>query len=245
MKPTTLLCGVALALASASCSRQDPVAPSLPQVQKGSRKITGRVVLEGTPPEMKERLVTCDPGPGKPKIAIKDLTVRTSADGGLADVYVYIKDGPRGSGAAEPAVVLDQVGCAFAPHALAVQIGQPIKMRNSDPTFHNIHWDTSKNPSVNASFLPAPAAEQVRAFSAAEFIPIRCDVHEWMKSTIAVFDNPFFAVTDAEGRFEIQNLPPGTYTLTTYHPYYGEGKPQQLTVSDTDGQASFTYAAGK
>lgn len=215
---------------------------ALPQVEKGTASISGIVTLEGGPsaaPPMKSEMVSCNPAPGSPKMAHVDRTVRVSKGGGLADVYVFIKNGPKGSGKAETPKVLDQVDCFFEPHALGLQIGQPLRIRNSDPTFHNVHWDPKLNPPINVGFSPSPnSPERVVALQNAEFLAVRCDVHPWMQSTIGVFDNPFFAVTDADGRFTIQGLPAGTYTLTTHHPFYGPGESVQITVPPATSQAS-------
>jgi predicted dehydrogenase len=83
-----------------------------------------------------------------------------------------------------------------------------------------------------------------RTFSQAEvMIPVRCDVHGWMEAYIGVQDHPYFAVTGEDGSYEIDNLPPGTYTIETWHEQYGT-QTQQVTVAESaDATADFTYSA--
>jgi hypothetical protein len=229
------------------CSREDPAPPEeLPQVQRGTAVLTGRVTLLGTPPAPKQTTIACDPRPDARQMVHTDKTIVVSPTGGLADVYVYIttRDGAalKGSGKSEAPKVLDQVDCYFVPQALAVQIGQPIRIRNSDPTFHNVHWDPKLNRAVNLGFPPAPnAPERVIALAHAEFMAVRCDVHPWMTSSIAVFDHPFFATTDADGNFRIEGLPPGTYQVTAYHAHYLQATIQTFTVSDAPARIDFQY----
>lgn len=232
------------------CSDPAPVLPDLPQVAKGPGRVTGTVTLTGTPPVMKSQIVACDPRPGATRKEIKDNTVLVSPNGGLADVYVFVKsaaDGRslKGSGATETPLILDQLDCLFTPHALAIQVGQRLRIRNSDPTFHNVHWDPKLNATVNFGFTPGPnSGERVVALTAAEFFSVRCDVHPWMRSSIGVFDHPFFTVTAPDGTFTLTGLPPGTYTLTTWHPVYAYGQDITITLDDNPAPtttANFTY----
>jgi hypothetical protein len=241
----------AAAVALPGC-KQDPapLVPELPQVERGPGRITGTVRFIGTPPPRKSQIVACDPRPDAARKEIVDNAVVVSDSGGFADVFVFVKstaDGRplKGSGAAEPPLILDQIDCLFTPHALAIQVGQRLRIRNSDPTFHNVHWDPKLNRAVNFGFTPAPTSgERVVALTAAEFFSVRCDVHPWMNSHIGVFDHPFFATTAPDGTYEINGLPPGTYTISTWHPVYGDGTDQQVTVSATAEavRSDFTYA---
>lgn len=244
------LCVVMLALIG--CDKSQPAAPAMPQVARGKGSIVGQVRFKGKVPAAERKFCECDPSPGAPKIEHVDRTVAVSKDGGLADVYVYVKGGPngpiRGSGQAEPAAILDQKNCDFEPHALAVQIGQPVRIRNSDPTFHNVHWASTKNREENLPFQ-GNSGEQIRAFAAPEFMSVKCDVHKWMSSSIGVFENPFFAVTDGEGKFKIAGLPAGTYTVGIWHEYYQDvdaaGKAIEQTVTVGEGgeaTAEFTVS---
>jgi plastocyanin len=97
-------------------------------------------------------------------------------------------------------VILDQQGCMYTPPVIALQVGQPLRMRNSDETLHNVH----PRPTVNTGFnvgQPRKGMETDKKFDKPEtFFPVSCDVHPWMRSYIAVFSHPFFTVTK-DGRF--------------------------------------------
>ena len=96
------------------------------------------------------------------------------------------------------------------PHVQGVMVGQKVKIVNSDPTLHNIHAHAKANPEFNQG-QPFQGMEMEKMFDKAEvMIPFRCDVHPWMASYMGVLDHPFFAVSKADGSFEIANLPPGT-----------------------------------
>jgi uncharacterized protein (DUF2141 family) len=89
--------------------------------------------------------------------------------------------------------------------------------------------------------MPIPNMEIEKTFDDVEIFKIKCDVHPWMSSWVGVFDNPFFAVTDADGSFELAGLPAGTYTVVAVHEKYGE-KPTEVTVGDGEaGTADFAY----
>jgi hypothetical protein len=187
--------------------------------------IAGRVTFTGTAPagtpiEMDEPVCqakhTTPPTRGGAKVA---------ADGGLADVFVYLKTGP-GTTMTFPAPteqeVLDQVGCIYVPHVLGLQTGQPILVRNSDAVLHNIN---STGGSANRGFnrsQPTAGLEMTERFTAPEvMIPVRCDVHGWMEAFIGVTSHPYHAVTDQSGSFTLPNVPPGDYEVEAWHELFG------------------------
>ncbi len=154
-------------------------------------------------------------------------------DGKLANVYVYIKSGPPAAMSATapiPApVVMDQIGCKYVPHVIALLRGGSVEFRSSDGTMHNIHtMPTGGNPTIDISQGPK-GTPQIKQFNQPEeMMPVRCNNHPWMNAFINVSATPFFSVTDAEGRFSIDGLPAGTYTLGAVHEKMGE---QTITVT--------------
>ena len=168
-----------------------------------------------------------------------------SEDGGVQNAFVYLENPPEHDGTVpEDAAVLDQLGCAYAPHVLGVRVGQPLDITNSDQTIHNIRSFSRKNRAFNNA-QPAGAKKRTKLFKQVEMpIKMKCDFHPWMTAYIFVVDHPFFAVTDETGAFEIDDVPPGEYTLVTVHEKYGE---QKVAVTVTDGagaNALFTYVPG-
>jgi plastocyanin len=144
--------------------------------------------------------------------------------GHLANVFVYVKDGLGGHTFDIPkeAVTLDQSGCKYHPHMLGVMAGQDVKIVNSDPTTHNIHPTPKDNREWNESQPPSSAPLDKNFAREEILLPVKCNQHPWMKMYINVVKNPFYAVSGADGKFEIKGLPPGDYTLAFVHERYPE-----------------------
>ena len=139
-------------------------------------------------------------------------------------------------------MTIDQKGCQYYPHVNAVMVGQPLEIKNDDATLHNIH----AMPNVNSQFnegQPVQGMVSTKKFDKVEMTPfkIKCDVHGWMKSYMAVMPHPFYAVSQANGSFTIANLPPGQYTVVAWHEKYGQQE-QKVTVGAKESKAlSFTF----
>jgi plastocyanin len=132
-------------------------------------------------------------------------------------------------------VALDQHGCMYQPHVLGVMAGQKIDIKNSDTTNHNIHPLPQTNQEWNES-QPPGSDVKVQSFPRQEvMIPVKCNIHPWMRSYIGVVSHPFFAVTGDDGTFTIKGLPPGTYTIETWHEKYGT-QDQQITVGPKESK---------
>lgn len=218
------------------CNRGDdnPTPVTKPVVAAGKGTLAGTVKFDGQPPAPRriEQATpqTCHPG-ARP---IYDDSIIVDPDGGLRNVVVYVADAPAVEPApAGPAAVLDQANCQYAPHVLAVRVGRPVTVRSSDPTLHNVHSRTGLNRSFNLAFRTS-GEERTMTFAKPEAGPpveVRCDVHQWMRAYVAVFDHPFFAVSSDGGRFGLAGLPAGTYTLVAWHERFGE-KRRQVTVGE-------------
>jgi hypothetical protein len=213
--------------------------PSAPPAPLGSGVIRGKVLYNGTPPtpEVSER--PCHSGPVK----VTDESVVVSAAGEFANVIVYLEEPPATSdGSSLEPKLLDQVNCVYSPHVLALQTNQKLRVRSSDATLHNVHYDPKLNPSENFGMTGA-GQERVVSFKLPEFIRVRCDVHPWMSAWIGVFDHSYFAVSGPDGSFEIAELPEGEYTLVAWHERLGKQQLRVTVEGDEPAAVTVTYQA--
>ena len=110
-----------------------------------------------------------------------------------------------------------------------MQVGQPVRILNSDPTLHNVHALAKANQEFNTG-QPIQGMKFNHTFTAKEvMVPFKCDVHGWMNAIIVVEDNPYDALTDANGSFKITDVPPGKYTVKVWHSKLGE-QTKEVTV---------------
>jgi len=167
-------------------------------------------------------------------------------NGSLQNVFIYVKDGlgNRMYPAPSTAVIIDQKGCRYHPHVLGVVAGQAIEIDNSDPTTHNIH-PTPDTASGNREFNQSqgPGAAPISAnFSRPEtMLPVKCNQHPWMKMYINVSKTPYFAVTKDDGKFEIKDLPPGTYNVVAVHEKLGKKNTSVTVTAKQAATADFSF----
>jgi plastocyanin len=208
--------------------------------------IVGVITLQGTPPPEKEITPLMDNPDCAAMYNGKMPTTHfyvVSPNGGFADVVVSLK-GVTGKSTGESAApaVLDQKGCLYTPGILAIQTGQKIIVKNSDTCIHNVHCSPAVdgNPAHNDVQM-AGGADLTYTFPKPEmFLKFQCDVHPWMFAWVSVFDSPYFAVSDKDGKFVIKNVPPGKYTLEADHRKLG-AQTQDVEVADKDATVNFTF----
>jgi plastocyanin len=209
--------------------------------------ITGMVALDGAAPKNAPIRMNADP------ICLREVktpqfmeTFEVGGDGkSLANVFVYVKDGLGNyvyDTPTEPAII-DQKECRYHPHVFGMRVGQPLQILNSDPTLHNIH----ATPKVNSEFntgQPIQGMKTNHTFDKPEvMVPFKCDVHGWMNAYVGVLPHPYFAVTDGSGKFALNTLPPGTYTIEAWHERLGP-QTQQVTIGQKETKdITFTFKA--
>ncbi len=180
----------------------------------GWATLTGRIVYDGNPPETKPIEPTKDVEVcGKHEIPDEELIV--SSDGGIQNAVIMLRTkdvevAPSYADAAAEKVVVDNKNCRFEPHVSVVMTGQEVALSNSDPVGHNSKIDPILNPGINP-ILPAGGEPVVYKFEAAEAVPVPvgCNIHPWMKAYLVVRQDPYAAVSDADGKFVIKDLPAG------------------------------------
>ncbi len=231
LKNFFLVIAVTLAICISSQHVVKAGVPASASASAGAAAIRGLVKFEGTPPKAKPISMIADPSCAKqhPRPVLA-ADVVTDSRGGLQNVLVFIADG-LGDRAFDPPtepIVISQKGCQYQPHVLAVRANQPFEVVNDDPTSHNIHPTPANNREWNKAELPGARVEE--AFAREEIaIPVKCNIHPWMRGYIAVLKNPYFAVTKQDGSFDLPNLPPGTYTIKAWHEKLGTAT-QTITI---------------
>jgi plastocyanin len=204
--------------------------------------VTGKIKFEGNAPAPRPVRMGSDPLCAKVGAGVNSEILLVGPGNGLQNVFVYVKDGlgTRKFPAPKTPVVLDQKGCRYLPHVFGVQVGQPIQIINSDPTLHNVHAMGKTNSEFNFG-QPKDTKPVTKTLDKAEIgVPFRCDVHGWMNAWAGVVSHPFFAVTKADGSFEIKGLPAGSYTIEAWHERLGT-QTQKVTV-DAKGTGTVSFA---
>ncbi len=141
------------------------------------------------------------------------------SDGNIANAILCITSGLGSESYRAPSdpVMLDQHGCEYHPHVLAMMLGQPLKILNSDATLHNVHLTSADAGEDFNKLFTQGMPPMTETFSTTGIKSIQCDVHQWMHCYVGVFSNPYFAVSDSTGHYAIRGLPAGSYTLELWH----------------------------
>ena len=210
----------------------------------GSAAVNGIVRFDGAQPDA--TLIRMDADPvcaqqhAEPVYA-EDVVVND--EGGLKYVFVYVKDGVKGSyPAPSTPVVLDQTGCGYVPRVLGIQANQPLEIVNSDATLHNVNAKPTANRPFNIA-QPVKGMKATKKFKTPEvMVMFKCNVHPWMRAYLGVLDHPFFSVTGDDGAFTITGLPAGTYVLEAWHERYGTATQTVDLAEGSTQSVEFTFS---
>lgn len=221
-------CAVAAFAVDAKKEQEEKLPPQhvggVPDAKDGG-EIKGVVLFKGEKPEA--RPISEINGNAfckehhKGQLPLKDTFVfGTNGDNDtVVNVLVYVSKGLEGKEFEPPKqpAVLDQVGCVYTPHVVAVMVGQTLEVRNSDATLHNVMASPRNNPAFNFG-MPVQGQKSDLVFKQPEMkMNTKCFMHPWMSAYIHVLEHPFFAVTGEDGTFAIKGLPPGEYEVSVVH----------------------------
>jgi Carboxypeptidase regulatory-like domain len=191
--------------------------------------IVGEVKYAGDPPPPEKIEVTKDANVcgSEPKVS-HVLTV--GANKGIQDVVASLPDIAKGKALEKPAKapVLDQKNCEYHPYAQIFPVNTTLEITNSDDVLHNVKTEPGSKTSFNVA-QPKFKRKITQEFKIPEIVQVECNVHGWMNAILVVADNPYYALTDANGSFKITDVPPGKYTLKVWHSKLGE-QTKEVTV---------------
>src|SRR5262245_61440013 len=192
--------------------------------------VAGTIAISGPISKLPVRKISKDPQVcGTADRESQKLIV--NGTGGLKNAVVIVEAVKRGK-AMPPAsqnAEIDQKKCEYSPHVQVMAVNSEISLRNSDSILHNIQFFQGDKSLFN---LAQPVQGQVnkQKLDKAGTIYVECAVHGWMQGNVVVVDNPYYALTDDNGKFSITDLPPGKYQLRIWHEYLGE-LTRELTVT--------------
>ncbi len=208
--------------------------------------ITGTAKLEGTAPKRYPLQMAADPKCAalhQNQTVLSEDTV-VDALGGLANVFVYVKNPPAGAVTPPTSPVrLEQHGCLYTPRVQGILVDQKLEIVNGDDTLHNVRALADKNRPFNIG-QPPGMPPRVKTFTVTEpGLKFKCDVHPWMFAYLFVMDHPYFGVSGADGSFTLPPMPAGTYTLVAWHEKLGQKEAQVTVGADGSATTAFSFTA--
>ena len=207
----------------------------------GGGTISGTVRFVGKIPPKKAVKITKDAAfCGDKNIQFEDLLVSPSK--GLENVVVFIAKIKKGKPMSAGTARLVNENCRYEPHVIALPVGTKLFVENRDPILHNTHARVNKKVDAFNFGLPKQGQVLETVLTQKALVKVGCDAgHEWMAAYLAVFDNPYFAVSNAEGKFEMSDVPPGKYKLAFWHEMLGRKTKTVQVLGEKTADASFDF----
>jgi plastocyanin len=249
MITTRILAIAIVVLAWAACSRESP-APSASAPTSRGDSSTGNGATVGGPVGVIEVRVTYAGKPVIDHLSInKDVKVCGTStpiekivvgdDHGLAEAVISVV-GLTGVATAKTAE-LDQRGCQFRPHVLAIHTGD-LEVLNSDGVLHNLHTYSKLNPQINKA-QPKFKKEMTVSFEKPEVVKLTCDVHSWMQGWLVVLPSSYFAVTDDHGVARVADVPEGQHTVEVWQERLGRRRKDVTVKAGSTVHVDFEFPA--
>jgi plastocyanin len=206
--------------------------------------LSEEIRFEGAPPQMKKLNMIDVPNCAKMHLTpAMTESVVPGENGTLQNVVVYLQGDFSACSfpQADMPVRVDQTGCTYSPHVVAVMTGDPLRIANADSVTHNVNAISQFRQGWNETQLSG-SVPIVMQFSREEIpLTVKCTMHPWMRFYLAVLSHPYFQVTGKSGQFALRNVPPGIYTLTAWHEVYGTKKQTIVIQPGQDQKVSITY----
>lgn len=253
--------GSAPAAAPAATPGGSPAAAAASPVKaEGWGTLKGQVTFGGTAPAASVLIQKGAPDTKDPTVCGKDAPILSErlvvdeASKGVKNVLVYLVkptaiNEEAKSAAGQTQVVFDQNHCVFEPHVLGMMAGSTITLKSSDPVNHNVNARLKSNAQFNSLLAGGQSVPFSPASAERQPSPVTCDIHPWMQAWWMVLDHPYFAVTDAQGNFEIKNAPAGTQKLVVWQEATGFVTSPQgedvVVAADGTTEKKFTVDPGK
>lgn len=210
----------------------------------GTGTISGTVTFAGSAPGPVKLDITIDHEVCDREPKFREDLVVAPRTGGLKNVVVWLKDMPEQASDTPPApsdpATLDQRGCRFIPHVLIVPVGETLNILNSDGILHNIHTRGSINRPINKA-QPGLLKRVKAKFKYPEMIFVKCDAHKWMSAWIVVAEHSYYTLTNEDGSYRLDNVPPGMYSLEFWHERLGSVSQQVVVVAGQDAHADAQF----
>jgi len=221
-----------------------------PTAAEGFGTIRGRVVFNGEVPEVRV-LVPQGEASKDPEFCAADDPIMSDAllvneeNKGVKNALVYLRNptdvSPEALSAAQnQEIVFDQVGCVFIPHVLPILAGSEVTVKSSDPVTHNVNVSLGTFR-LNQSFSPNDSRDITLEAPSRSPGSVVCDIHSWMGAYWMVLPDPYYAVTDENGEFVIENAPAGSQNIVVWHEttdYLTSPRGDRVDV-EADGEVEF------
>jgi plastocyanin len=246
VKNKVVVCGAILIFGFSLFTALRILSVSAASPQGGNGTIVGTVHLTAMPVPNPVIKMGADPNCLKEnagKRVTAEIVLR-SADGELANVFVNVSGSFPQAPAPNASVTVDQQGCMYHPRVLGAQVGQTLVIKNDDSTLHNIH-SISKKYTFDVSQPPGSMAFNVPLKSEEVVLHVKCNVHPWMTGYIGIANNPYFAVTAEDGKFQISGVPAGQHTIQVWHEVYGSLTQTVDVKAGGTSTVSFTYTGSE